>query len=87
MVKKAEKQARQAEKLPDGPEKEGKRKSARFMRSIIESSSLRSMTMSAGKTMPYNYAEAFVEIANGHLFKGLRRFLTKVEVPTLPKDK
>ncbi|MBR5114812.1 MAG: glycoside hydrolase family 3 C-terminal domain-containing protein [Oscillospiraceae bacterium] len=87
VVKKAEKQARQAEKLPDGPEKEGKRKAARFMRSIIESSSLRSMTMSAGKTMPYNYAEAFVEIANGHLFKGLRRFLTKVEAPTLPKDK
>ena len=85
--KRADKQARQAEKLPDGPEKENKRKAARFMRCVIESSSLRSMAMSAGKKLPYNYAEAFVEIANGRLLKGIGRFLKKVDVPTLPKDK
>ena len=82
----AEKMAKAAEKMPDGPEKEGKRKAARFIRSIILTSSLRSMAMSGGKTMPYNYAEAFVELANGHIFKGIGRFFKKVSVPALPKD-
>ena len=82
----ADKMAKAAEKMPEGPEKEGKRKAARFIRSVILTSSLRSMAMSGGKSMPYNYAEAFVELSNGHIFKGVGRFFRKVRVPALPKD-
>ncbi len=82
----ADKQAKAAEKLPDGPEKDNKRKGAFFLRRILESNSPRSMSMTAGKSMPYNFAQGFVELANGHLIKGVRCFLTKIDVPKLPKE-
>ncbi len=82
----ADRQAREAEKLPDGPEKENKRKGARFLRRILESNSPRSMSMTAGKSMPYNFAEGFVELANGHLIKGALCFTRRIKVPKLPKE-
>lgn len=82
----ADKQARAAEKLPDGPEKDNKRKGAFFLRRILESNSPRSMSMTAGKSMPYNFAQGFVELTNGHLLKGARCFMTKIGVPKLPKE-
>ena len=82
----ADKQAKAAEKLPDGPEKDNKRKGAFFLRRILESNSPRSMSMTAGKSMPYNFAQGFVELTNGHLLKGARCFMTKIGVPKLPKE-
>ena len=82
----ADKQAKEAEKLPDGPEKENKRKGARFLRRILESNSPRSMSMTAGKSMPYNFAQGFVELANGHLLKGALCFMRRIKVPKLPKE-
>ena len=82
----ATKQAKAAEKLPDGPEKENKRKGAQFLKRILESNSPRSMSMTAGKSMPYNFAQGFVELTNGHLFKGAGCFMKKIKVPALPKD-
>ena len=78
---------REAKKLPQGSEKDNAIKGARFMRSSIESSSFRFMTMVAGQTFPYNFAQAFVETANGHLLRGIGLFLKKIKVPKLPKDK
>ena len=83
----ADKQAKAAEKLPDGPEKDNKRKGAYFLRRILESNSPRSMSMTAGKSLPYNFAQGFVELTNGHLLKGARCFMTKIDVPKLPKEK
>ena len=83
----ADKQAKAAEKLPDGPEKDNKKKGAFFLRRILESNSPRSMSMTAGKSMPYNFAQGFVELTNGHLLKGARCFMTKIDVPKLPKEK
>ncbi len=82
----ADKQAKEAEKLPEGPEKENKRKGAQFLRRILESNSPRSMAMTAGATMPYNFAQGFVELTNGHLIRGAKCFLTKIQVPKLPKE-
>lgn len=82
----ADKQAKAAEKLPEGPEKDNKKKGAFFLRRILESNSPRSMSMTAGKSMPYNFAQGFVELANGHLLKGARCFMTKIDVPKLPKE-
>ena len=83
----ATKQMKEAKKLPEGKEKDNKIKGAFFLRRILESNSLISMSMSAGKTMPYNFACGFMELANGHLFKGIQCFCTKIKVPKLPKEK
>lgn len=83
----ADRQAKEAEKLPDGPEKDNKRKGALFLKRILESNSPRSMSMTAGSSLPYNFAQGFVELTNGHLLRGAKCFLTKIKVPPLPKDK
>ncbi len=82
----ASKQEKEAKKLPDGPEKDNKRKGAQFLRRILESNSLRSMSMTAGKSFPYNFAQGFVELTNGHLLRGAACFLKKIKVPKLPKE-
>ena len=82
----AEKRRKKAEKLPDGVERDNKLKGAQFLKRILESNSPRTMTMSAGRILPYNYAKGFVELTNGHLIKGAKAFLTKIKVPDLPKD-
>ena len=82
----SEKQRKKALKLTDGPEKENRLKGAAFLRRVLESNSLRSMSMTAGSSMPYNYACGFVELSNGHLIRGAKAFLTKIKVPKLPKE-
>jgi len=72
--------------MSDDPEKDNKRKGALFLRRILESNSLRSMSMTAGKSFPYNFAQGFVELTNGHLLKGAAFFLKKIKVPKLPKE-
>ena len=83
----ATKQMKKAKKLPEGKEKDNKIKGAFFLRRILESNSLISMSMSAGKTMPYSFACGFMELANGHLLKGIKCFCTTIKVPKLPKEK
>ncbi len=82
----ADKQAKEAEKKPDGPEKDNRRKGALFLRRILESNSPRSMSMSAGQSLPYNFAEGLVELTNGHLVRGALCFMKKIKVPKLPKE-
>ncbi|MCR4905386.1 MAG: glycoside hydrolase family 3 C-terminal domain-containing protein [Clostridiales bacterium] len=82
----AGKQEKEAAKLPAGPEKDNKIKGARFLRRILESNSPRTLSMSAGKSFPYHFAEGFVELTNGRLLRGARCFLTKIKGPKLPKE-
>lgn len=86
-MKMPKKMEAEAQRLPEGPEKDNKIKGAQFMRKMLESNSPRTLTMESGQTFPYNYAQAFVELTNGHLFRGIRLFLKKIDVPKLPKDK
>ena len=83
----ANKQRRQAEKLPEGLEKDNRIKGALFLSRILESNSLRSMSMSARKSFPYNFALGFMEMANGHIIKGIKHFVTKIQAPELPKER
>ena len=83
----ATKQMKEAKKLPEGKERDNKIKGAFFLRRILESNSLISMSMSAGTGMPYNFARGFMELANGHLLKGIKCFCTTIKVPKLPKEK
>ena len=72
--------------MPEGTERDNTLKGAQFLRRILESNSLRSMSMSSGKSMPYNFANGFMELTNGHIFKGIKCFCTPIKVPRLPKD-
>jgi hypothetical protein len=44
------------------------------------------MSMSAGQSMPWHVANGMMEMANGHLIKGIKCFLSPVKVPKLPKE-
>ena len=82
----ATKQRKKAEAMPEGAERDNTLKGALFLKRILESNSLRSMSMSAGKSVPGHFAEGFVNLANGHLLKGAKCFLSPVKVPALPKE-
>ena len=56
------------------------------MKRIMDSNSPRSLSMCAGRQMPYNFAQGFAELTNGHLCKGIRCFIKKIDVPKLPKE-
>lgn len=79
-------QMHKAKKLPEGSERDNKIKGALFLKRILESNSVLTMSMSGGKSLPYNLANAFVEMTNGHLIKGIRCILHPIKVPKLPKD-
>lgn len=83
----ANKQMKEALKMPEGKERDNKIKGAFFLKRILESNSLMSMSMSAGKSMPYNFAQGFMELSNGRLIRGIKCFCTKIKVPALPKEK
>lgn len=83
----AGKQMKEAKALPEGVEKDNKIKGAMFLKRILESNSVRSMSMSSGKSLPYNLAKAFVEMTNGHMLKGIKHICKPIKVPALPKDK
>jgi len=80
------KQMKEAEKLPKGPERDNKLKGALFLERILDSNSLRTMSMTGGKSFPYNFAVGFAELSNGHLLKGAKAFLASYKVPPLPKE-
>ncbi|MGN1413415.1 MAG: glycoside hydrolase family 3 C-terminal domain-containing protein [Anaerovoracaceae bacterium] len=83
----ANKQMKQALSLPEGAERDNKIKGAQFLKRILESNSVRSMSMSSGKSLPYNLACGFVELTNGHILRGLRCICSPIRVPKLPKEK
>ena len=82
----ARKQEKAAQKLPDGPEKDSKLKGALFMYRVMESNSPRSLSMCAGSRLPFNMAEAFAALANGHLLRAMGKMMRPIKVPPLPKE-
>ncbi len=79
-------QLKKAQKMPDGPEKDNCIKGAIFLTRILESNSLRSMSMSAAASFPYNFAEGFRDLSNGHIFRGALCFMRPIKAPKLPKE-
>lgn len=79
VLKTAKQMMREAQKMPEGAEKDNKIKGAQFLKRILESNSLISMSMSAGLAFPYHFAQGFVAVANGHLFKGIKCFRNPVD--------
>ena len=81
------KDIKKAEKLPEGKERDNKIKAAQFVVKIIESSSLRSISMSSSMNLPYNKACAIRDFANAHIIKGFKNLFKKIEAHRLPIDK
>lgn len=83
----AEKQMKEALAMPESKEKDNKIKGAIFLGRILDSNSLMSMTMCAGDSCPYNFAEGFMHLSNGRIVKGIKCFCTKIKAPELPKKR
>ena len=75
-----------AKMMKAGPERDNKIKGAIFLHRILDSNSIITMSMSAGASCPYNFANGFVHMANGNILKSLKSFLVGVQAPALPKD-
>uniref|UniRef100_UPI004026E348 beta-glucosidase n=1 Tax=Candidatus Fimenecus sp. TaxID=3022888 RepID=UPI004026E348 len=82
----AKKDMKKALKLPDGRERDNKIKGAMFLKRILESNSIITMSMSAGKSCPYHFAQGFVDLANGRIIKGIKDFCSPVKAAALPKN-
>ena len=82
----AKRQRKAAMKLPAGKERDNKIKAAYFLQAVLESNSLLSMTMCAGRAFPYNFAEGFMHLANGHIGKAIVCFCKKIKAP-VPEEK
>lgn len=77
-------QLKKARRLPEGVERENAIKGALFVKRIMETNCLRSMSM-ATKLLPYNVAEGIVAISNGHILGGIKLICSRIKVPKLPK--
>lgn len=82
----AKKDMKNARKLPEGAERDNKIKGAMFLKRILESNSVITMSMSAGKSCPYHFAKGFVDLANGRIIKGIKDFCSPVKTAALPKN-
>ncbi len=82
----AKKDMKKALKLPEGAERDNKIKGAIFLKRILESNSIITMSMSAGKSCPYHFAQGFVDLANGRIIKGIKDFCSPVKTAALPKN-
>ncbi len=77
---------RKAKRLPDSLERNTRMKNAYFVVRMMPSNSIRSMCMSSSGKLPYQIATGFVEMANGHLLKGMKVILQRKENSlTLPQ--
>ena len=82
----AKKDMKKAKKLPEGVERDNKIKGAMFLKRILESNSVITMSMSAGMSFPYNFATGLVNLSNGRIIKGIKNMCSPINAPALPKD-
>ena len=68
----SKKQLKAAKKLPEGAERENRIKGAVFLKRIFDTNCMRTLSMSAGRSFPFNIAEGFVELGNGHVIRGIK---------------
>ena len=77
---------RKARKKKDGIERDNEIKSAQAIRRMLETSSVTMLAMASSGAFGYNLALGFKELANGHMFKGIKLCLKKIKAPALPID-
>ncbi len=75
-----------AKMMKDGIKKENTIKGAHFLYKIFETNCIRSLSFSAGDSLPYNLGEFFVDFGNAHFIKAFKRLSKPYIAPKLPKD-
>ncbi|MBQ8290024.1 MAG: glycoside hydrolase family 3 C-terminal domain-containing protein [Clostridia bacterium] len=75
---------KQAERLPEGPERDNRLKGARFLRRIMDSNSIGTLCTCSSGTLSLNVAEGILNIANGKIFRGICRMMGGHKAPPLP---
>lgn len=73
---------RKAKKLPLGAERDNHIKSATFLKRMFDTNCIRSLSFSAGRSMPLNVAEGLVLFGNGHVFRGICTMFRSYKVRT-----
>lgn len=81
----AARELRRAERLPEGRERTDRIKGAHFLRHVLCSGTLLSMSMSAGKVFPYRLACALATLANGHPLRAIGTCLCPPRVSGLAR--
>lgn len=69
-------------KMPDSLERDSQLKNTHFIVKMMPFNSPRAMAMSSGGAFGMPLAQAFVDIANGHLIKGFKTMMTRIPDPT-----
>lgn len=80
------KQQKEAESLPEGPERDNRLKGALFMKRVMNSNSLNSMSMCAGARASRGVFRGMCELANGHIARAVKLFMSKDRAPALPAE-
>ena len=66
---------KKAKKLPTGPLRDNRIKGALFLQRIFDTNCMRTLSLSAGKLLPWNVANGFVHLGNGRIFRGIAAML------------
>ena len=78
------KEIRKAKKKPEGIERDNDIKGAQAIEKMLTTSSIITLSMASSGGFSYSMAEGFMELANGHLIRGIRCFTKKINAPALP---
>ena len=70
--------------MPEGKDRDNEIKAAQAIFRMLETSSILTLSMASSGVLHYNTALGFREFANGHIFKGIKHFATKIKAPALP---
>ena len=77
-------QLKKAKKMPEGVIRDNEIKSAQAIEKMLISNSLITLSMASSGNFSYNLALSFKELANGHIFKGIKCAMKKIKAPVLP---
>ena len=77
-------QLKKAKKMSEGVIRDNEIKSAQAIEKMLISNSLITLSMASSGNFSYNLALSFKELANGHIFKGIKCAMKKIKAPVLP---
>ena len=77
MLKQGDKVINAAKRCKDENERIRQIKSGTFMKMMMLQNCLRSLAFSAGGLLPYKKAQGLLDLANGHIFRVLKKLLSK----------
>lgn len=76
-----------AKKIEDVNERIRSIQCAKFIQQMSINSTIRFLSMNAGDMLTLNRAQGLVDIANGHIFRGLKKMIKRTKTTKLPNSK